>query len=142
MFLSFIVIVTLLKCRLRMQGLKNANFVLRQTFIHLIIYTMGKFASLSDNDAARASLHRLLPRTGRSHHESSIDGLLPSKQSTALQFVLVEDKESFSFRRRGRTVRPFLAGCALAVVVMAAPMVSDAWIEDASIGGHLHAASG
>lgn len=57
-----------------------------------------------------------------------------SKQSTPWQFVLVEDKEMLQklseTRQNGST---FLAGCALAVVVMAAPMVSDAWIEDASI---------
>lgn len=57
-----------------------------------------------------------------------------SKSSTPWQFILVEDKEmletlSLCKQHGGKLI----AGCALAVVVIADPFASDVWIEDASI---------
>lgn len=57
-----------------------------------------------------------------------------SKRSNAWQFVVVDDKgmlEKLS-HCKGQSAQ-FVAGAALAVVVMADPMASDVWIEDASI---------
>lgn len=57
-----------------------------------------------------------------------------SKRATPWEFVVVEDKEMLEklavCKPHGAT---FLKGCALAVVVMANVMESEAWIEDASI---------
>lgn len=57
-----------------------------------------------------------------------------SKSSNAWQFLLVEDKEILEklslCKKMGS--KP-IAGCALAIVVMADPFTSDVWIEDASI---------
>ena len=57
-----------------------------------------------------------------------------SKSSTPWQFVLVEDKEVLLklsvCKSHGSKL---IADCALAVVVIADPLASDVWIEDASI---------
>lgn len=57
-----------------------------------------------------------------------------SKRSNCWQFIVVDDKdmlENFPIVRRwGRLL---LADAAMAVVVMADPLASDVWIEDASI---------
>lgn len=57
-----------------------------------------------------------------------------SKRKNPWQFVVVEDKEMLE---RLAECKPhgaeFLKGCALAVVVLADVMISDVWIEDASI---------
>ena len=47
-----------------------------------------------------------------------------SKRSNSWQFVVIDDKEQAS---------SFIADAALAIVVMADPLASDVWIEDASI---------
>jgi len=57
-----------------------------------------------------------------------------SKSSNPWQFILVEDKEvleklSVSKKHGGKLI----AGCSLAVVVVADPLTSDVWVEDASI---------
>jgi nitroreductase len=61
-----------------------------------------------------------------------------SKRSTPWQFVVVEDKEML---RRLAASKPtgagFLEECALAIVVLANVMESEAWIEDASIASIL-----
>jgi nitroreductase len=61
-----------------------------------------------------------------------------SKRSTPWQFVVVEEKEML---RRLSACKPqgaaFLGSCALAVVVTANVMESEAWIEDASIASIL-----
>lgn len=57
-----------------------------------------------------------------------------SKRSTPWQFVVVDDKDMLHelslCKEQGAQ---FVADAALAVVVMADPLVSDVWIEDASI---------
>ncbi len=57
-----------------------------------------------------------------------------SKNSHSWQFVVVEDKEML---QKLANCKPhgsnFVANCALAVVVLGNPLVSDVWIEDASI---------
>ena len=57
-----------------------------------------------------------------------------SKRSNPWQFVLVDDKETLhklSFCKE--TGASFLKDAALAIVVMADPLASDVWIEDAAI---------
>jgi len=61
-----------------------------------------------------------------------------SKRSTPWQFVLVEDKEDLeklSFCKSSGC--NFIADCALAVAVLADPMQSEAFVEDASIAALL-----
>ena len=57
-----------------------------------------------------------------------------SKRSNSWQFVLVEDKEMLqklaACKKNGAA---FLESAALAIVVLANPMESDVWIEDASV---------
>ncbi len=57
-----------------------------------------------------------------------------SKRSNGWQFVAVDDKEVLRrlslCKEHGAT---FIADAALAIIVMADPMASDVWIEDASI---------
>jgi len=57
-----------------------------------------------------------------------------SKRSNAWQFVLVENKEMLqklaSCKKNGSS---FLETAALAIVVLANPMESDVWVEDASV---------
>ena len=57
-----------------------------------------------------------------------------SKNSHSWQFVVVEDKEML---QKLANCKPhasnFVANCALAIVVLGNPLVSDVWIEDASI---------
>ena len=57
-----------------------------------------------------------------------------SKRSNSWQFIVVDDKESLkklSFCKEQAS--QFIADAALAIVVVADPLVSDVWIEDASI---------
>lgn len=57
-----------------------------------------------------------------------------SKSSNSWQFVLIEDKdmlEKLSLCKKSAS--KLIAGCTLAVVVLADPFTSDVWIEDASI---------
>lgn len=57
-----------------------------------------------------------------------------SKRSNSWQFVVVDDKEVLrKLSRCKEQASQFIADAALAVVVMADPMASDVWIEDASI---------
>ena len=57
-----------------------------------------------------------------------------SKRSNAWQFVVVDDRETLrKLSRCKEQASQFIADAALAVVVMADPMVSDVWIEDAAI---------
>ena len=57
-----------------------------------------------------------------------------SKNAHSWQFVVVEDKEML---QKLAHCKPhgsiFVADCALAVVVLGNPLVSDVWVEDASI---------
>ena len=57
-----------------------------------------------------------------------------SKNGHSWQFVVVEDKEMLqklaNCKQHGSN---FIADCALAVVVLGNPLVSDVWVEDASI---------
>lgn len=57
-----------------------------------------------------------------------------SKNSHSWQFIVVEEKEML---QKLANCKPhgsdFVANCALAVVVLGNPLVSDVWIEDASI---------
>lgn len=61
-----------------------------------------------------------------------------SKRSNAWQFVVVDDKDTLHklsrCKEHGAT---FLADAALAIVVMADPLGSDVWIEDASVASIL-----
>lgn len=57
-----------------------------------------------------------------------------SKRSNAWQFIVIDDKETLkklSFCKEQAS--QFIADAALAVVVVADPLASDVWIEDASI---------
>ncbi|MBB4036945.1 nitroreductase [Dysgonomonas hofstadii] len=57
-----------------------------------------------------------------------------SKSSNAWQFLLVEDKDMLEkLSQCKKSGSKLIAGCSLAVVVMADPLTSDVWIEDASI---------
>jgi len=57
-----------------------------------------------------------------------------SKNSHSWQFVVVEDKEMLEKLSHSKEQGSnFIANCALAVVVLGNPLVSDVWIEDASI---------
>lgn len=57
-----------------------------------------------------------------------------SKSANPWQFLLVEDKEmldKLSYCKKSSS--RLIAGCALAIVVLANPLTSDVWIEDSSI---------
>lgn len=57
-----------------------------------------------------------------------------SKRSNAWQFVVVDDKEKLQELAQCKAQSSqFIADAALAVVVVADPLASDVWIEDASI---------
>lgn len=57
-----------------------------------------------------------------------------SKRSNPWQFVVVDDKETLKrLSLCKEQASQFIADAALAVVVMADPLASDVWIEDASI---------
>lgn len=57
-----------------------------------------------------------------------------SKSSNAWQFLLVEDKDMLEkLSHCKKSSSKLIAGCALAVIVLADPFMSDVWIEDTSI---------
>ena len=57
-----------------------------------------------------------------------------SKRSNCWQFVVVDDREMLcKLSRCKRSGADFLKEAALAVVVLADPLLSDVWIEDASV---------
>ena len=57
-----------------------------------------------------------------------------SKRSNCWQFVVVDDKETLQKLSRCKAMAStFLADAALGIVVLADPLASDVWIEDASI---------
>lgn len=57
-----------------------------------------------------------------------------SKRSNSWQFVVVDDKEKLKeLSHCKEQASSFIADAALAIVVMADPLASDVWIEDASI---------
>ena len=57
-----------------------------------------------------------------------------SKSKNPWQFIVVEDKEQLQkLSECKKTASKLIADCALAVVVLADPLTSDVWIEDASI---------
>ncbi len=57
-----------------------------------------------------------------------------SKNSHSWQFIVVDDKEMLEKLSRSKEHgSKFVADCALAVVVLENPLVSDVWVEDASI---------
>ena len=57
-----------------------------------------------------------------------------SKNSHSWQFIVVDDKEMLEKLSRSKEHgSKFVADCALAVVVLGNPIVSDVWVEDASI---------
>lgn len=57
-----------------------------------------------------------------------------SKRTNGWQFVVVDDKEMLQKLSRCKEAGAgLIAGAPLAIVVMADPMVSDVWIEDASV---------
>ena len=57
-----------------------------------------------------------------------------SKRSNSWQFVVVDDKETLKkLSLCKEQASAFIADAALAIVVMADPLASDVWIEDASI---------
>ncbi len=57
-----------------------------------------------------------------------------SKRANSWQFIVVDDKETLQqLSRCKENASQFIAGAAIAVVVMADPMASDVWIEDAAI---------
>lgn len=61
-----------------------------------------------------------------------------SKRSNGWQFVMVDNKETLKeLSHCKEQAASFLADAALAIVVMADPLASDVWIEDASIASIL-----
>ena len=57
-----------------------------------------------------------------------------SKSSLSWQFIVVEDKEMLEKLSHCKPQSAsFVATCALAVVVLGNPLLSDVWVEDASI---------
>ena len=57
-----------------------------------------------------------------------------SKRSNCWQFIVVDDKDMLEKLSHCKEMgAAFLADAAMAVVVMADPLVSDVWIEDAAI---------
>ena len=57
-----------------------------------------------------------------------------SKRSNPWQFIVVDDKETLQKLSFCKTMgASFLKDAALAIVVMADPLTSDVWIEDAAI---------
>lgn len=57
-----------------------------------------------------------------------------SKRSNPWQFIVVDDKDMLEKLSHSKEHgAAFISGAALAVVVMADPLASDVWIEDASI---------
>ena len=57
-----------------------------------------------------------------------------SKRSNCWQFIAVDDKETLEKLSHCKEMgAAFLAEAALAIVVMADPLASDVWIEDAAI---------
>lgn len=61
-----------------------------------------------------------------------------SKRSNSWQFVVVDNKETLKeLSHCKEQAATFIADAALAVVVMADPLASDVWIEDASIASIL-----
>ena len=57
-----------------------------------------------------------------------------SKRSNCWQFIVVDDKDMLEKLSHCKEMgAAFLADAAMAVVVMADPLASDVWIEDASI---------
>lgn len=56
-----------------------------------------------------------------------------SKGKTPWYFLVVEDKEALKTLSKCKSSAKLIEGCALAIVVLADPIVSDVWIEDASI---------
>jgi nitroreductase len=94
--------------------------------------------SFSELVKARRSTRKF---TGRLLSPEQVEAILKtglmspsSKRSTPWQFVVVEDKEML---KRLAGCKPgsaeFLEDCAIAVVVLANVMESEAWIEDASV---------
>lgn len=61
-----------------------------------------------------------------------------SKSKTPWQFVVVEDREQLQklSRCKEHGSKP-LEGCSIAIIVLADPLSSDVWIEDASIASIL-----
>lgn len=61
-----------------------------------------------------------------------------SKRSNSWQFIAVDDKETLDKLSRCKEHgAAFLSDAALAIVVMADPLASDVWIEDASVASIL-----
>ncbi len=61
-----------------------------------------------------------------------------SKRSNSWQFIAVDDRETLDKLSRCKEHgAAFLADAALAIVVMADPLASDVWIEDASVASIL-----
>lgn len=61
-----------------------------------------------------------------------------SKRSNSWQFIAVDDKETLDKLSRCKEHgAAFLADATLAIVVMADPLASDVWIEDASVASIL-----
>ena len=57
-----------------------------------------------------------------------------SKNAHSWQFIVVEDKEMLKKLADSKPqASQFIADCALAVVVLGNPLVSDVWLEDGSI---------
>lgn len=56
-----------------------------------------------------------------------------SKGKTPWHFLVVEDKEALKKLSECKSSAKLIEGCALAIIVLADPIVSDVWIEDASI---------
>ncbi len=57
-----------------------------------------------------------------------------SKSANPWEFILIEDKEMLQkLSLCKKSSSKLIAGCALAIVVLANPLISDVWVEDSSI---------
>ena len=96
---------------------------------------MGQFSDLIKN---RRSMRKFI---GKELAQDEVVALMKaalmspsSKRSNCWQFIVVDDKEMLEHLSHCKEMGSgFLKDAALAVVVLADPLVSDVWIEDAAI---------
>lgn len=96
---------------------------------------MGQFSDLIKN---RRSMRKFI---GKELAQDEVVTLMKaalmspsSKRSNCWQFIVVDDKEMLEHLSHCKEMGSgFLKDAALAVVVLADPLVSDVWIEDAAI---------
>lgn len=130
---------------LNLTGISNCKFIVFCLSIHILVvylcrnkltgYIMEQFSDLIKN---RRSMRKF---TDQELTQEEVVALLKaalmapsSKRSNCWQFIVVDDKDMLEKLSHCKEMgAAFLADAAMAVVVMADPLASDVWIEDASI---------